>query len=58
MASTIAAVSKPRKSFRKLDGILLLDKPRGISSNAALQLVRRLFAAEKGGHTGALDPLA
>lgn len=45
-------------AFRELDGILLLDKPRGISSNAALQQARRLFAAEKGGHTGSLDPLA
>src|SRR5688572_32969938 len=45
-------------AFRELDGILLLDKPRGLSSNQALQQARRLFAAEKGGHTGALDPLA
>lgn len=44
--------------FRKLDGILLLDKPQGLSSNQALQRVRRLFRAEKGGHTGSLDPLA
>ena len=51
-------MSKPRKSFRKLDGILLLDKPRGLSSNQALQRVRHLFRAEKGGHTGSLDPLA
>jgi len=39
-------------------GILLLDKPLGLSSNAALQRVRRLFAGEKAGHAGALDPLA
>jgi tRNA pseudouridine55 synthase len=45
-------------AFRELDGILLLDKPHGMSSNAALQLARRLYRAEKGGHTGALDPLA
>ena len=44
--------------FRRLDGILLLDKPQGLSSNNALQVARRLFRAEKGGHTGALDPLA
>ena len=44
--------------FRPVDGILLLDKPSGYSSNQALQDVRRLFRAEKGGHTGALDPLA
>lgn len=50
--------SRPRTKFRKLDGILLLDKPRGISSNQALQRVRHLFRAEKGGHTGSLDPLA
>jgi tRNA pseudouridine55 synthase len=39
-------------------GILLLDKPRGLSSNAALQRVRRLFGREKAGHVGSLDPLA
>ena len=44
--------------FRRLDGILLLDKPSGMSSNAALQVARRLYRAEKGGHTGSLDPLA
>jgi tRNA pseudouridine55 synthase len=48
--------AKPR--FRPLDGILLLDKPAGMSSNPALQHARRLFRAEKGGHTGSLDPLA
>lgn len=47
-----------RARFRKLDGILLLDKPRGPSSNQALQRARRLFAAAKAGHTGSLDPLA
>lgn len=47
-----------RITFRRLDGILLLDKPAGMSSNAALQVARRLFRAEKGGHTGSLDPLA
>ena len=47
-----------RTIFRPLDGILLLDKPAGLSSNQALQDVRRLLRAEKGGHTGALDPLA
>lgn len=41
-----------------LDGVLLFDKPLGLSSNTALQKVRRLFQAEKGGHTGTLDPLA
>ncbi|MGK9603732.1 tRNA pseudouridine(55) synthase TruB, partial [Salmonella enterica subsp. enterica] len=44
--------------YRPLDGLLLLDKPQGLSSNQALQQVRRLFRAEKAGHTGSLDPLA
>ena len=55
------AAGKPaaaRKTFRKLDGILLLDKPQGLSSNQALQRVRHLFRADKAGHTGSLDPLA
>ncbi|WP_374604487.1 tRNA pseudouridine(55) synthase TruB [Arenimonas sp.] len=47
-----------RTIFRPLDGLLLLDKPAGLSSNQALQRARLLFRAEKGGHTGALDPLA
>lgn len=50
--------SRPRTVFRRLDGILLLDKPAGLSSNQALQRVRHLLRAEKGGHTGSLDPLA
>ncbi len=49
---------RPKIRFRSLDGLLLLDKPQGMSSNAALQAARRLFRAEKGGHTGSLDPLA
>ena len=47
-----------RPAARPLDGILLLDKPPGLSSNQALQRARHLFRAEKGGHTGSLDPLA
>lgn len=47
-----------RIARRPLDGILLLDKPLGLSSNQALQAARRVFQAEKGGHTGSLDPLA
>lgn len=43
---------------RALDGILLLDKPFGVSSNTALQMARRLYQADKAGHTGSLDPLA
>jgi tRNA pseudouridine55 synthase len=41
-----------------VDGVLLLDKPLGVTSNAALQVARRLLAARKAGHTGTLDPLA
>jgi tRNA pseudouridine55 synthase len=47
-----------RIRFRDLHGIVLLDKPEGLSSNQALQAVRRLLRAAKGGHAGALDPLA
>lgn len=43
---------------RRIDGVLLLDKPTGITSNAALMRVKRLYAADKAGHTGTLDPLA
>jgi tRNA pseudouridine55 synthase len=43
---------------RRIDGVLLLDKPKGLSSNAALQRAKRLYRAEKAGHTGTLDPLA
>lgn len=48
----------PRVSRRIVDGVLLLDKPVGLSSNAALQQAKRLFRAQKAGHTGTLDPLA
>lgn len=47
-----------RPPARDIHGIVLLDKPQGLSSNQALQQVRNLFEAEKAGHTGALDPLA
>jgi tRNA pseudouridine55 synthase len=47
-----------RRKRIPVDGVLLLDKPKGISSNDVLQKVRRLFNAEKTGHTGTLDPLA
>jgi len=47
-----------RKSGRNVHGIILLDKRLGVSSNRALQEVRRLFNANKAGHTGSLDPLA
>lgn len=45
-------------TWRDVNGILLLDKPSGVSSNHVLQSVRRLFRAAKAGHTGSLDPLA
>ena len=44
--------------FRDVDGIILLDKPSGITSNSALQQTRSIFRAIKAGHTGSLDPLA
>lgn len=47
-----------KKTWQQVDGVLLLDKPIGLSSNDALQKARRLFSAAKGGHTGTLDPLA
>lgn len=47
-----------RTQFELIDGILLLDKPAGMTSNQALQRVRRLLAARKAGHTGSLDPSA
>ena len=47
-----------RKAWQQVDGVLLLDKPLGLTSNAVLQKARRLFSAAKGGHTGTLDPLA
>ncbi len=52
-------MNKPvRQPRRQLHGVILLDKPLGLSSNDALQKVRRLMRAEKAGHTGTLDPLA
>ena len=47
-----------RRKGRKINGIVLLDKPLGITSNRALQIVKRLYKAAKAGHTGSLDPLA
>lgn len=46
------------RRWRDVDGVLLLDKPHGFSSNQALQRARRVFSAAKAGHTGTLDPLA
>lgn len=47
-----------RRRGRPIDGILVLDKPQGVSSNQALQNAKRLYFAAKAGHTGSLDPLA
>ncbi|HJV94469.1 MAG TPA: tRNA pseudouridine(55) synthase TruB [Albitalea sp.] len=49
---------RPRVPKRAVHGVLLLDKPLGLSSNDALQKAKRLYRAEKAGHTGTLDPLA
>ena len=53
-----SSVSRSPVPARSISGILLFDKPQGLSSNQALQKVRRLFNARKAGHTGSLDPLA
>ena len=49
---------QPKYIKRNISGVLLLDKPCGISSNRALQIIKRIFAASKAGHTGTLDPMA
>jgi tRNA pseudouridine55 synthase len=51
-------MGRRRNNLRIVNGILLLDKPQGLTSNEALQVVKRLFKARKAGHTGSLDPLA
>ena len=56
MAAPPSASGRPQ--WQRVDGVLLLDKPVGLSSNTALQRARRLLLAEKAGHTGTLDPLA
>ena len=48
----------PRQPRRAIHGVLLLDKPRGWTSNDALQKAKGMLRAEKAGHTGTLDPLA
>lgn len=58
MTLSHAAAQDRAAGRRDVDGILLLDKPEGLTSNAALQRVRRAFRARKAGHTGSLDPLA
>jgi len=57
-AARLAADGRPRVPRRAVHGVLLLDKPLGLSSNDALQKAKRLYRAEKAGHTGTLDPLA
>ncbi|NIF80313.1 tRNA pseudouridine(55) synthase TruB [Paraburkholderia sp. Cy-641] len=54
----MTAPQRPRVPRRALDGVLLLDKPIGLSSNDALIRAKRLYLAKKAGHTGTLDPLA
>jgi tRNA pseudouridine55 synthase len=51
-------MARRRRYGRQIDGILLLDKPQSLTSNEALQRVKRLYKAAKAGHTGSLDPLA
>ena len=58
MNDTPVSAPRPRIVRRPVHGVLLLDKPLGLSSNDALQKAKRLFRAEKAGHTGTLDPLA
>ena len=54
----MTSATRPRQIRRALHGVLLLDKPLGLSSNDALQKAKWLLRAEKAGHTGTLDPLA
>jgi len=51
-------MARRRKRGRPINGIILLDKPQGLSSNHALQRVKGIYFAQKAGHTGSLDPLA
>jgi len=51
-------MARSARDYREVDGILILDKPIGLSSNQALQQLRRLYRARKAGHCGSLDPLA
>ena len=54
----MTAAPRARVQRRPVHGVLLLDKPLGLSSNQALQKAKWLLRAEKAGHTGTLDPLA
>lgn len=53
-----AGVTQVRRTKEAVDGLLLLNKPSGLTSNRALQIVKRLLNAKKAGHTGSLDPAA
>lgn len=55
---TRESVTQVKRIKRPIDGVLLLNKPVGITSNTALQIAKRLYQAEKAGHTGTLDPFA
>jgi tRNA pseudouridine synthase B (EC 4.2.1.70) len=54
----MVAAQQQRSNWQQVHGVMLLDKPRGCTSQVALQQVRRALRAEKAGHTGTLDPLA
>lgn len=58
MRRVAAGTTRRSTASRSVDGVLLLDKPAGITSHSAVQRVRRLLGARKCGHTGTLDPLA
>jgi tRNA pseudouridine55 synthase len=58
LAAAAPAAHRARVARRAVHGVLLLDKPLGLSSNDALQKAKRLLRAEKAGHTGTLDPMA
>lgn len=57
-AGCSVVVRRAKDGKRDVHGILLLDKPEGMTSNAALQRVKRIYRAQKAGHTGSLDPIA
>lgn len=56
--SSTKEIKKAIKTKRQIDGILILDKPKGLTSNAALQIVKNYYSAKKAGHSGSLDPIA
>lgn len=58
MTHAITSKQNTRRSKRNINGVLLLDKPYGISSNKALQIAKSYYSAAKAGHTGTLDPMA